>query len=210
MRRRPGTLIGGLALAGLGLLAACSGSTSHAVGPAVTSPPAVAVTTPASPSSGVSPAPSTAAASSRNPSGAGPPPAGPAACTTAQLAVSSITGQGAAGTEYYGVQFRNRGSGTCTLRGYPGVSLLDAQRRILGQPAARVTLPTPLIVLRPGQVGTATLTVGPAACQDLPPRSAYLRVFPPGQTADVVVSAQLLACRPQIRPVRAGTELSAS
>lgn len=132
------------------------------------------------------------------------------ACATSQLTVRQTEGQGAAGTEYSGITFTNHSGSTCTLQGYPGVSLLDAQRRQLGQPATRVSASDPVVVLTSGQSATASFSVSPAACAngDVPARSAYLRVFPPGQRADVVVAAQVFACAPRIRPVHPGATIT--
>jgi hypothetical protein len=142
------------------------------------------------------------------------PPTGAApagnACATAQLQVDLTAGQGAAGTEFSGITFRNRSDTTCTLQGYPGVSLLDGQRRQIGQPAKRVQGTSPIVVLAPGQAATASFSVGPAACGDSNlPKSSYLRVFPPNQRAEAIIAAQVYACAPQIRPVHPGDHISA-
>jgi hypothetical protein len=50
-------------------------------------------------------------------------------CTADALTVVSSGGQGAAGTEFAFLRFELRGSDSCTLRGYPGVALLDGGRR---------------------------------------------------------------------------------
>jgi hypothetical protein len=95
------------------------------------------------------------------------------------------------------------------LRGYPGVSLLDKNHRQIGQPAERAEGTAPIVVLAPGQTATAAFSVGPAACGDsLPPESAYLRVFPPGNRDELVVPASVLPCGPRIRPVHPGSLLS--
>jgi hypothetical protein len=95
------------------------------------------------------------------------------------------------------------------LRGYPGVSLLDRNHRQIGRPAERAEGTAPIVVLAPGQTATAAFSVGPAACGDsLPPESAYLRVFPPGNRDELVVPASVLPCGPRIRPVHPGSLLS--
>jgi hypothetical protein len=117
--------------------------------------------------------------------------------------------QGAAGTEFSAIRFRNRSETACTLRGYPGVSLLDGRRQQIGQPATRVNGSGSAVEVSPGDVATATFSVTPAACQDGASTSAFVRVFPPGERADVVLPAQVPVCRPAIRPVHAGTVASA-
>lgn len=60
--------------------------------------------------------------------------AGPAGssgrCAAGTLQVVSSGGQGAAGTQFASLRFELRGSGQCTLRGYPGVALLNRGRRL--------------------------------------------------------------------------------
>lgn len=194
----------GAALTACGSSSDKTTATSPAPTPAVPTANALLTPQPSTPATATSP---TAAASTPTTSGA--PKAGNS-CATSQLDVSYDQGQGAAGTEFSGITFRNRSLTTCTLQGYPGVSLLDKNHKQIGEPATRVRGSSPVVALAPGQAGTATFTVTPAACSDgLPQQSAYLRVFPPNQRADVVISAQAYACRPQIRPVQPGTSLSA-
>lgn len=202
-----------LALAGLTACGSSGGSGSTAANPAATAGVGSATSGPIQPSVAPTtlPPPASTAPNSTAPSPAstGAAEAG-AACGTSQLGVRQTEGQGAAGTEYSGITFTNRSGSTCTLQGYPGVSLLDAQRRQMGQPATRVHASDPVVVLAPGQSATASFSVSPAACasSSLPAKSAYLRVFPPGQRADVVVTAQVFACAPQIRPVHQGATIT--
>jgi hypothetical protein len=152
------------------------------------------------------PTPSTAAPS---PASASPSAAVGTSCTTGQLTVSFEPGQGAAGTQFSAVRFRNRSETACTLQGYPGVSLLDARRTQIGRPASRIGGSAPTIRLGAGDVATATFSVTPAACDSVPAPSAFVRVFPPGERADVVLPASVPVCEPAIRPVHPGTQASA-
>ena len=200
---------------GLGLLVSCGGSSTSKIGASPSSSPesAAAVPTTAAPASTApgSTAATPSAVPTTTPARTTPTGGGLPGCTTGQLTVTLLPGQGAAGTDYNGIGFRNHGPSPCTLRGYPGVSLLDGHGRTLGQPAQRVPAPVATVVLKPGQVASALLTVSPPACSGgLPPQGSALRVFPPGQKADVVVAAQLPACQPRIRPVRPGADVSAS
>lgn len=75
----------------------------------------------------------TAPAPSTSESPGSSPPAAPAAsgsrCTADMLRAVSAGGQGAAGTQFAQLRFELRGPGQCTLRGYPGVTLLNGGRR---------------------------------------------------------------------------------
>lgn len=75
----------------------------------------------------------TAPAPSTSESPGSSPPAAPAAsgsrCTADMLRAVSAGGQGAAGTQFAQLRFELRGPGQCTLRGYPGVTLLNGARR---------------------------------------------------------------------------------
>jgi Protein of unknown function (DUF4232) len=170
--RTPGIVC---ALALLGLLGAgCSSSpkkpassstTSTTSAPTTTSPSSTTVTT--SPSST-----STTAASVSG------------ACTSAQLSVSIGMSQGAAGTFYYPLVFTNTGSASCTLQGYPGVSLVGTSGNQIGSPAIRTASATPLVSIVPG--GTTTATIGLSDALNVcstPVSPNGFRVYPPNQTA---------------------------
>ena len=79
------------------------------------------------------PGTTTAPAPSTSESPGSSPPAAPAAsgsrCTADMLRAVSAGGQGAAGTQFAQLRFELRGPGQCTLRGYPGVTLLNGGRR---------------------------------------------------------------------------------
>jgi len=93
---------------------------------------------------------------------------------------------------HIGLQFRNTGSASCTLDGYPGVSWVAgddghqvgaaAQRQTDNSGSAEQT-----ITLAPGALASAPLNIvdasviPPTECKPVPVRG--LRVYPPGQTA---------------------------
>jgi hypothetical protein len=56
-------------------------------------------------------------------------------CATVNLSLRFVRGGGAGGTDYTTYEFVNHGPATCTLTGYPGVSITDAQGRIVQKPA---------------------------------------------------------------------------
>ena len=60
-----------------------------------------------------------------------------APCHFSQLGVRLGEHNGAAGTEYVAIVFTNRGSTSCSLRGYPGLSSVAIARppdRVAGHP----------------------------------------------------------------------------
>jgi hypothetical protein len=96
------------------LIAACGSSVATSSRPAATATVATAAT-----SSG-GPAPRIVAGA-----------AAPARCTPAQLSARRTTTQGAPGHVETGFALRNVSAHGCTLRGYPGALMLDAQGRTM-------------------------------------------------------------------------------
>ena len=186
-------LIALAALAGAaGLLAGC-GTATPAASPSTSGP---ATTTPAT-------SPSAAAAQASSPA---PTPssssAGVAACATSALhvAVPSGSGNAAAGSSYYPIQFSNTSSSPCTLYGYPGVSFVGAVGGSqIGAAATRNSaFAAKLISLSPGQTVHATLQVVDAmnypsgGCG--PVTAHWLKIYPPNQTAPLYVSFTAQTC----------------
>jgi len=84
----------------------------------------------------------------------------------------------------------NRGPGTCTIQGYPGVSFVTGTSgQQLGAPGRRETGPAPVVTLGAGQSASATLGIVEAGnfpnCQITP--AAGLRVYPPDNTAALYI-----------------------
>ena len=159
------------------LAAACSGGGSGTSG----ATPHSKTSSPGTPAPGAStPAP-----------GASPSATGSAvtACATAGLRVTTGQSQGAAGTSYTNIDFTNISGSTCTLGGYPGVSLVTAGSKAgtqIGAAARRMpTTPVRTITLAPGQVVHASLGVvdagnfSPSSCKMV--TAHWLKVFPPNQ-----------------------------
>jgi hypothetical protein len=121
-------------------------------------------------------------------------------CTTSELqVVMGDGGGGAAGSFYSLIEFTNTSSASCTLYGYPGVSMRDAKSALIGAPAARNATSTPgVVTLAPGDSASATFkmtdtTVYPAAkCK--PVTSTYLMIYPPDQTASIELSFKGSTC----------------
>jgi uncharacterized protein DUF4232 len=187
-------------------LAGCSSSSSSSppatpASSASSSSPAQTATTPAAPVSSTSNTPAVVG--------------GVPACPNGSLKVTQGLGQGYAGGVYEVIVFTNTSGSTCTLFGYPGVSLVSGPPYTqIGLAAKRQsTSPAQLITLAPGDAANATLqivdalnfptaTCSPAAATDL-------QVFPPGQTVAAYLPSQSEACAEPVQttfigPVQAG------
>ena len=152
-------------------------------------PGAPGSTTAASPTGG-----GTAPSSGNTPSVASPSSpatAGPAACPTSSLQVKQGVAQGYAGGVYEVIDFTNTSDRTCTLYGYPGVSLVSGPPYMqIGLAAKRSTsTPRKLVTLTPGATGHALLQIvdalnyPTASCG--PTKATALKIYPPNQTVPV-------------------------
>jgi hypothetical protein len=118
-------------------------------------------------------------------------------CTSGQLSVSVGFAQGAAGNIYVPVVLTNHGTTTCVIRGFPGVSLLDAAGNPIGSPATRdASQAVTSVTLAPGArastiVHTLDQGIAPGGCRAA---STSLRIYPPGQTASLTVPAHITVC----------------
>jgi hypothetical protein len=185
-----------LAAAVLGCVVASAAACGSSASPAATATKTVTVTPSASASS--SPASPGAVQSS------GSPPAA-AACATRDLQVKAGASQGAAGSTFITLDFTNIGTATCTLFGYPGVSLAG------GKPVGRIgraaaqshASPRQLVTLAPGAVANAQLRVvnaasyPPSRCR--PVRTNFLQIYPPNQTTPVYIGYRATACSKPVR-----------
>lgn len=177
------------ALIVLASVAGCSSSSSSPSTPA-SSP---STSSPAAPSSNTAPA--TAPASSLSPAATGPSP-----CATSGLNVTLGPSSGYAGGVDQTIVFTNTSGATCTLYGYPGVSLVSAPPYTqIGLAAQRSsTTPVKLITLASGATASAVLQIvdalnfGTATCS--PTKAAFLRIYPPNQTAPVYLADASEVC----------------
>ncbi len=107
---------------------------------------------------------------------------------------------GYAGGVDQAIVFTNTSGATCTLYGYPGVSLVSAPPHTqIGLAAQRgSTVPVKLITLASGASANAELQIvdalnfGPATCS--PTKAAYLRIYPPNQTVPVYLADASETC----------------
>lgn len=140
-----------------------------------------------------------------------PDPVSAQNCSSAHLALTVGTTQGAAGTEITDLDLRNAGTAACHLEGFPGVSLLDANFRTIGRPADHRSgskPPTP-ITLQPGQVAHAELYSGVGACNGDAPEAAYAQVYPPGERGPLLNAIATPACRVSVDALAPGTSAGA-
>jgi hypothetical protein len=120
-----------------------------------------------------------------------PAAAGPAACPTSSLQVKHGVAQGYAGGVYEVIDFTNTSGSTCTLFGYPGVSLVSGPPYAqIGLAAKRSTsTPRKLVTLAPGATANALLQIvdalnyPTASCG--PAKATALKIYPPNQTVPV-------------------------
>jgi Protein of unknown function (DUF4232) len=151
--------------------------------------------------------------------GSGPVSSAVARCTNAALVVTLRTppGGAAAGSTYHEIEFRNTGSTTCSLTGFPGVSALSGGKQ-LGSSARGDGESLPTVDLTPGETAHAQLQI--ADVDNYPQgrcarsKATDLRVYPPNDFTAQTVAFSFLACAKQgpiylsVAPVRAGTGIS--
>src|SRR5205085_6258612 len=104
-------------------------------------------------------------------------------CATRELTLRQGQTQGAAGSIYTTMLLQHDVPKTCTVAGFPGVSLLDAAGHQLGPAAARDGTTAGPLALRPGQRAAFVVRLVIATCIGSPARSTRIRVFPPDQRA---------------------------
>ena len=168
-------LISAAAVAGC----ASSGTSSPPAAPGSTAP--TPTTASPAPTSGNTPAVASPSATAT----------GPAACPTSSLQVKQGVSQGYAGGVYVVIDFTNTSGSTCTLYGYPGVSLVSGPPYMqIGLAAKRSTsTPKKLVTLAPGATANALLQIvdalnyPSASCG--PTKATALKVYPPNQTVPV-------------------------
>jgi hypothetical protein len=125
--------------------------------------------------------------------------AGDEECKVADLSLSLSEGEGTAGTYYRYLVFTNKGTRTCTIQGFPGVSYVTGDDgHQVGPAAVREGAKQPPVPLKPGDHANVTIgfrDVGAfdeATCQ--PTRTRGLRVYPPHEYKSMFVAADGLGC----------------
>lgn len=129
-------------------------------------------------------------------------PAGQCADDALEVTVEPSPEGGSAGHVNSIVVFTNTGSGSCELRGAPGVSVVDANGTQLGEAAEQVDDDAPpTITLEPGGTAVAALSSanigtdgGPLGDQCPTVAGAAYLVYPPHSFTAFEVSADVPAC----------------
>ncbi len=183
-----------LAVAGL-TTCACSGGSGGTTQPTNTITVTAPATSPAA-SATTQPATSTSSASTTS-SGT----AAAAGCLTRYLNGSTGLSQGALGSTYIAIVFKNLNNVPCTLYGFPGVA------QAAGTPVTDIGKPSTedhstsreLITLQPGGYANATLRIVEAgnysASTCKPVNAAWLAVIPPNQTVPLYIHYSSMACK---------------
>ncbi len=195
----------GASKSGAGLLSAAAAAlicVAAAAGCASSTSTTAATSTPAAGGSSAAPTPSIsvntpAAAPSMTLT---PPPTAPPACPTSGMRVKLGESSGYAGGVYVPIDFTNTSAASCTLYGYPGVSLVTGPPYVqVGLAAERdTTTPVTLITLAPGATANALLQIvdafnfPPSTCS--PVQATSIKVYPPNQTVPVYLPSTNEAC----------------
>ena len=125
---------------------------------------------------------------------------GSSTCVVRYLHASTGLSQGAMGSTYVNIVFKNLNNAPCTLSGYPGVSLgAGTPVDQVGQPAARDNSVVPkVITLAPGGYAYATLRVTDVlnypAVDCKPSPTSWLLVYPPNTSNLLYVAYKSNAC----------------
>lgn len=107
---------------------------------------------------------------------------------------------------YPNLVLTNTGDVTCTVEGYPGVSLIDADGDQIGAAATREETDTPVAIsLKPGDSAYSELQITNADMFDEetcnPTAATALRVYPPDQTDSLTVNASYMGCANEETPI---------
>jgi hypothetical protein len=122
-----------------------------------------------------------------------PPSAKKNKCSSQNLSLSlgKIVGSTAKPQYYRYLALTNTSSTTCTIGGYPGVSLLNQQGTQLGEPAVQTESwhsPVQTLKVAPGQPVYALITFLNGEAGGCLGPAANLRVYPPGETQALTVA----------------------
>lgn len=199
----------GVVLAGL-LIASCGQATDDVAAevpaapqaPEGANPTRLEPVSPPTPSPSPAPAePSTEDSATNSPAPAQQPEVRPSEvdrCHTSMLSGSLQPGTPGAGQRYAELTLRNDSGETCTLYGYGGLQLVDAEGRPLPTELTRNANPGPtLIELAPGDAAAATLHWSVVPHGDEPvtgpcgPTPAGAEVIPPDETDPLPVEWRL-------------------
>ncbi|BDM70451.1 hypothetical protein HEK616_39380 [Streptomyces nigrescens] len=131
-------------------------------------------------------------------------------CTAANMSLRLGASDIGAGNIHYPLVFTNNGKKACTLRGFPGVSLIQRDGSPVGKPATREGGPGGVVRLQPGQSAHAVLHTVNEGVSDTPcwSRSQIVFVYPPGSKEPMTTGSRgLRVCggRFDVTAVEAGS-----
>lgn len=135
----------------------------------------------------------------------------PCSASQTEIWLGDGSGGGTAGTIFYPLEFSNISHRTCSLLGYPGVSVVSATNKQIGKPATRQSGHASTVTLKPGATAHALLGIHDAGAICGHPASAHgLKVYAPGErTATTIETFAFGACSGKsvlaIQPVHSGT-----
>ncbi|WP_223735483.1 DUF4232 domain-containing protein [Streptomyces purpurogeneiscleroticus] len=118
-------------------------------------------------------------------------------CTADELGLRLGRADVGAGNIRYPLVFTNNGKTSCTLRGYPGVSLIQRDGQMIGKPATREGAAGKAVTLKPGGSAYAVLHTIQDGLNDEPCwKSPYLlQTYPPGsKDAMTLRTSELRVC----------------
>lgn len=171
-----------------GSLCACGSTSGDGASPSASASSPATSQSPSSTASASSASSSSASASSSDGTAASD------ACTTKELTAKLTQGAGGgAGSSYPYLVLTNSGSRTCTLRGYPGVSLRHGDTQIGAAAERDRTVSASTITLQPGQSAHSALRIvnaGNFDASDCTPTAAdTMLVYPPDQKESISIDA---------------------
>lgn len=128
-----------------------------------------------------------------------------ASCATSQLHAGMGPTEGTAGAVVTSVDFTNVSGATCTLYGYPGVSLSEGSpyTQVGASSAWNSASPKSLVTLAPGAVASALVKITDAynyptgSCD--PTATTYLVVYPPNTSVPIHLSYHAVTCAEPIQ-----------
>lgn len=171
-----------------GSLCACGSTSGDGASPSASASSPAASQSPSSTASASSPSASSSSASSSASAAVS------SACTTKELTAKLTQGAGGgAGSSYPYLVLTNSGSRTCTLRGYPGVSLRHGDTQIGAAAERDRTVGASTITLQPGQSAHSALRIVNAGNFDssacTPTDADTMLIYPPDQKESISIDA---------------------
>jgi hypothetical protein len=133
-------------------------------------------------------------------------------CSADNLSLKLSYSNAGAGNIYENLVFTNKGSSTCTLAGYPGVSLIQGDGSQIGSPATRdgSSVHSTTVSLAPGGSAHAVLHTLNQGVKANPPcwtKAAFVKVYAPGsKTVMTATASDFQVCGGEFTttPVQAG------